>query len=251
MFKKTMFFSLLLIVLCFMGCTKTNDNNGGNANVKVTTYTPADISGTSASCGGDVVVSSGDAATELGVCWSKAANPTVNDSKLSTEVCDEPFVCTINGLAQGTTYHVRAYAKQASNYYYGDDKTFTTLESGGDDYASLIKGNWHRTWHEGGDDWEEYLRFEVNDTPGFTNYGYQNSEYGVWARGWYELSGKTITSTYREVSVYVDPQGNEGTLHGFTSWEPQTVTYTIQSCTANELVVKESIYNQTLRLTRY
>ena len=250
--RKLTILGILLMVACFVSCTKSNnDNNAENSKVKVTTYTPTDITSISASCGGDVIINSGDAATELGVCWSTLANPTVADSKLSTAVCDAPYVCTVSGLTPGTTYHVRAYAKQGSDYYYGDDKSFTTEEDNGNNYATLLKGNWHRTWIEDGYDWEEYLRFEVNDTPGFTNYGYQNSEYGVWARGWYELSGETITCDYREVSVYVNPQGDEGTMHGFTSWEPKTVTYTIQSCTSNKLVVKESIYGKTLTVTKY
>lgn len=251
MFKKSMFFSMMMLVFCFFSCSKTNDDdNGGNANLKVTTYTPADISGTSASCGGDVIVNSGDAASQLGVCWSTAKNPTVSDSKLSTEVCDKPFVCTVSGLNPGTTYHVRAFAKQGTSYYYGNDMSFTTLESGGNDIENQIKGKWRRFWEENGVTWEEDMLFDTS-TPNSIDYFYTNFGYGVVANGKYELSGNKITASYDIVKVDVDYQNNNGTLHGFTHGQPKTVTYTVQSCTANELVLKESIYNQVVTLTRY
>ena len=253
MFKKSMFFSMMMLVFCFFSCSKTNDDdNGGNANLKVTTYTPADISGTSASCGGDVIVNSGDAASQLGVCWSTAKNPTVSDSKLSTEVCDKPFVCTVSGLNPGTTYHVRAFAKQGTSYYYGNDKSFTTLESGGNNLENQIKGKWERHWDENGHTWNEYLLIDFDDsTPNLIRYMHGPNEYGITANGKYEFSGDKIIATYDNVTVFADEQYNYGTLHGFTHGQPKTVTYTVQSCTANELVLKESIYNQVVTLTRY
>ena len=58
-----------------------NDNNGNNGNtnveIKVTTYTPQNITWTTADVGGDVI-SYGPSLSELGVCWSLEPNPTVN-----------------------------------------------------------------------------------------------------------------------------------------------------------------------------
>ena len=136
---------LMMAVVCAAGCTKPDEpnnggsNNGGNGSgnngntendVRVTTYTPQDITQTMAKCGGDVIVTEGLSLSELGVCWSTETNPTPENAHICTTVWNEPFVCTITGLVPGTTYHVRAYALRGLEYYYGEDKSFTTGGTG-------------------------------------------------------------------------------------------------------------------------
>ena len=128
---------LIVAAIVVAGCNKPDEpNNGGNngnndSDVRVTTYTPQDITGTTAKCGGDAIVVQGLSLTEIGVCWSKEQNPTVSDGYLSTTDWNQPFVCTITNLDRNTCYHVRAYALRGLQYYYGEDKSFNTLESGG------------------------------------------------------------------------------------------------------------------------
>ena len=110
----------------FIGCNKQGDGD-----VRVTTYTPQEITQTSAKCGGDVIVTQGLSLTEFGVCWSKERNPTAECPRLSTTNWSEPYVCILTGLEPGTKYHVRAYALRGLEYYYGDDISFTTSGSGG------------------------------------------------------------------------------------------------------------------------
>jgi len=117
---------LITTVFVYVGCNKQGDSD-----VRVTTYTPQDITQTSAVCGGDVIVTQGLSLNELGVCWSTSSKPTVEDSHLSTSNWNEPYVCTIMGLETGKTYHVRAYALRGLEYYYGEDKSFTTESNGG------------------------------------------------------------------------------------------------------------------------
>ncbi len=123
-----------VVMGCNMGCTKSNDNNsGGNPDndVLVTTYTPSDVTASTAVSGCSVQVRQGLSLTKIGVCWSTSANPTAQDSQLSSEAWNEPFVKTLTGLSPNTTYHVRAFALRGLEYYYGEDKAFTTLADNG------------------------------------------------------------------------------------------------------------------------
>lgn len=128
---------LMLAVVCAAGCNKDDnsgsgsENNGNNdSDVRVTTYTPQEVTQTSAVCGGDAIVVQGLSLTELGVCWSKERNPTVADLHLFTSNWNEPFVCTISSLEPGTKYYVRAYVLRGLEYYYGNEKTITTKNDG-------------------------------------------------------------------------------------------------------------------------
>lgn len=57
--KKTIAAIMLTMAMMFVAGCKPEDtpNNGNNdSDVRVTTYTPQDITGTTAKCGGDVIV---------------------------------------------------------------------------------------------------------------------------------------------------------------------------------------------------
>ena len=114
--------TIFIMVVVFIDCKKTDSD------VKVTTYTPQDITATTAKCGGDVIVAQGLTLSGLGVCWSTERNPTVADSKLSTTNWNAPYVCTITNLEPSTNYHIRAFAIRGLEYYYGEDVSFTTQE---------------------------------------------------------------------------------------------------------------------------
>lgn len=114
--------ALIVSVFSVTGCKPDNDSD-----VRVTTYTPQDITTTTALCGGDVIVTQGLAINELGICWSTERNPTIEDTCLSTSTWNQTFVRTITGLEPGTVYHVRAFALRGLEYYYGEDMKFTTL----------------------------------------------------------------------------------------------------------------------------
>jgi len=131
---------MLTIALVFIaGCNPENisnnsaensDDNGNNVNnndVRITTYTPQNITWTTADCGGDVV--SIVPLSELGICWSLEHNPTVDDSHHSTTDWHSPFVYSLTGLKPNKVYYVRAYALRGLEYYYGDEKSFITEDS--------------------------------------------------------------------------------------------------------------------------
>lgn len=125
--------SLMLMMVFVVGCTKPDEpNNGGNngnndSDVRVTTYTPQDITATTAKCGGDVIVTQGLSLNELGVCWGTERNPTVENFHLSTTNWSNPYVHTITNLEPSTNYYIRAFALRGLEYYYGEEKSFTTI----------------------------------------------------------------------------------------------------------------------------
>jgi len=153
--KTTRLYTLFALLMVFaVSCNKPDEpNNGGNNNgqndsivdpnngggnngnndndVRVTTYTPQDITATTAKCGGDVIVTQGLSLTELGICWSTERNPSANDVHIATVDWETPFVCTLTGLEPETKYYVRAYALRGIDYYYGDEMSFITETNGG------------------------------------------------------------------------------------------------------------------------
>lgn len=156
---------MLMTVFFAIGCNKPENQDD---DVRVTTYTPQDVTQTSARCGGDVIVTQGLSLNEIGMCWSTSSKPTVEDAHLSTANWSEPYVCTITGLEPDTKYHVRAYALRGLEYYYGEDKSFTTEGNsgggggggGGDDHAyvdlGLPSGLLWATCNVGADNPEDY-----------------------------------------------------------------------------------------------
>ena len=93
----------------------------------VTTNTVSNITVSSATCGG-VVTSDGNVpVTARGVCWDTLPNPTVDDSFTADSIGVGSFTSYLSGLADGTTYYVRAYATNGVGTAYGEQRTFTTL----------------------------------------------------------------------------------------------------------------------------
>lgn len=93
----------------------------------LTTTTISNITGTSATSGGNITIDGGANISSRGVCWGTTANPTSN---LSTITIDGTgiglFSSNLIDLIPGSTYHVRAYATNVVGTAYGKDISFTT-----------------------------------------------------------------------------------------------------------------------------
>ena len=130
--KKTRIITLIAAValLALSACNPTEDpllhlTDG----VNVITADPTHITGSTASCGAEVTATDNGLLIELGVCWNTAGNPTVDDHVMKSHKCSKPYLCLLTNLEYNTQYHVRGYAQYGTEICYGEEKTFTTLDS--------------------------------------------------------------------------------------------------------------------------
>ena len=87
------------------------------------------ITGTTATCGGDVTSNGSFYVHTRGVCWSIFPTPTtngINCSHTSNGSGIGSFTSELTGLTGSTTYYVRAYAINNVGTGYGEEMTFTT-----------------------------------------------------------------------------------------------------------------------------
>lgn len=118
---------LATVVLFVMAACKPDPMNHFTDGVKVTTLTPQYISGSAAVCGAEVTAPENGLLIELGVCCGLTERPTIDDRSVNTYRCSQPFQGILLDLEPNTEYHLRGYAKYGTEYVYGDEKIFTTL----------------------------------------------------------------------------------------------------------------------------
>jgi len=93
----------------------------------VTTDAISNITGTTATGGGNVTSDGGFTITARGVCWNTATNPTIANSKTVDGNTIGAFTSSLTGLSTVTPYYVRAYATNSYGLTsYGSEVTFTT-----------------------------------------------------------------------------------------------------------------------------
>lgn len=121
--------SLMVLVTMVSSCVTEPETE-----VLTVTTTPAsNITETQATLGGVVVSDGGLTVSERGVVVGLDPNPTIDDvvnaQALPIGSGMGSFSDTFDGFPSGTTVHVRAYATNSAGTSYGEDLTFTTLES--------------------------------------------------------------------------------------------------------------------------
>lgn len=104
----------------------------------VTTAAITSITRTTAAGGGNVTSSGGAAVSSRGVCWNTAGSPTIADAKTSDGTGTGAFISTLAGLAENTTYYVRAYAVNSAGTAYGGPTTFTSLPPASPPYEEIL-----------------------------------------------------------------------------------------------------------------
>lgn len=90
----------------------------------VNTASVTNITGNSATGGGEVVNQGASAVSQRGICWSETPNPTINDSHANNGSGLGSFTVQMTNLTPNQTYHVRAYAINAQGVAYGNEVEF-------------------------------------------------------------------------------------------------------------------------------
>jgi uncharacterized protein (TIGR02145 family) len=112
-----------LSVRCLYGATPS-----------VSTSNVTTIATTSATVGGNVSSEGSFPVTERGVYWGTSQNPETTGTKLQIGSGTGTFSTSLSGLNVGTTYYIRAYAKNSIGTSYGNEISFRTLVTIGDSY---------------------------------------------------------------------------------------------------------------------
>lgn len=124
--RKTLGIStVILSVLLMYGCKKEEKP----AIPVITTTEVTGISYTTATSGGDVTADGGAPILSRGVCWHTVVNPIVADTKTTETGSTGSFSTNLTHLNPNTVYYVRAYATNISGTGYGDQVSFTTMQT--------------------------------------------------------------------------------------------------------------------------
>lgn len=121
--KTLLLVSYLSGIILTTGCKKT----------ELPTLSTSPISNltlVSAKTGGTITDDGNADITARGVCWSTNAKPTTEQNKTSDGTGPGTFESNLTGLAEGTTYYVRAYATNSEGTAYGNEESFTTVPAG-------------------------------------------------------------------------------------------------------------------------
>ena len=113
----------------------------------VTTTAVSNITFNSATIGGTVSSDGGASITERGVVYSSTTpNPTINQTVVKSHTNGlGSFTCYLTGLMAGTTYYVRAYAKNAIGISYGESVQFKTSNAGYVTVKAIVPPHWTET----------------------------------------------------------------------------------------------------------
>jgi hypothetical protein len=138
---KLLFLSLIVgSVILIAGCKKNDDSDSSSPTPTPTpapspTQTPtltvgvlSSITDSSAMCGGNVTAEGASAITAVGVCWDTLPDPTLLKSHTIDGAGIGNYTSHLTGLADNTTYYVKAYATNFYGTTYSSQLSFTTLK---------------------------------------------------------------------------------------------------------------------------
>ncbi|MCL2041918.1 MAG: Ig-like domain-containing protein [Bacteroidales bacterium] len=96
----------------------------------LSTAEATNVTGSSATLGGNITEAGVPAYTEKGICYSTSENPTTSSNKVEVSGNETGFyTTTVTDLSPSTTYYVRAYAINAAGTAYGKQVSFKTSDN--------------------------------------------------------------------------------------------------------------------------
>jgi hypothetical protein len=152
-----------------------------------------DVTGTSAEVDGYVSAIGNSDVTERGICLGTATNPTTETEVPGITTGEDGrgyYTYNLTGLTAGTTYYVRAYAKNAKGTAYGAEISFTTDEAEPDYATAEID----RDEHEGKIEIENAVSIGNSVYAGSSYFGTQGNNVNDWTH--YDATGYT--------NIYID-----------------------------------------------
>ena len=135
----------------------------------LTTTPVSDITGLTASSGGEITDDGGAEIVSRGVCWSIYRDPTIGGSHTSDGNGTGVFTSCFTGLTPSTVYYVRAYAVNAAGTAYGNEETFetddvyigVTYANGGE--ILVVGSGVNITWISGGVAGNVRIEYSIDD----------------------------------------------------------------------------------------
>lgn len=189
---------------------------------EVSTDSRVFITSDSAICYGQVIHDGYSAVTERGICWDVNPNPDVNGPHAVEGAGTGTFSVTASPLTPGQTYYYRSYAINAIGIAYGEERSFTALDTACNSTLTLtdydgnvyhmvrlgtqcwMKENLRTTHYPNG---EEIPVFVDNDMTG-TPYRYANGDVNIYGYNYnWHAAVYNVPATETSIIQGVCPNG--------------------------------------------
>ena len=173
----------------------------GAAYSTLTTSSVSSITSTSVSGGGNISSDGGATVSARGLVYSTSTNPTLSNTVFTIGSGTGSFSETLTGLSQNTTYYIRAYATNSVGTAYGNEVSFTTLQT-----VTDIDGNTYNTVQIGNQVWmSENLKTTRYRNGGLITNAWSNSTTGAWS---YYDNDETNNAIYGKLYNWYTTQGD-------------------------------------------
>ena len=148
---KNIFLTMLILFVgfSFFSCKKTDSGTGMAVNVSaptVSTTTVTNISGTTATIGGDITKDGGSIVFEAGICYNTAAGVDTSKNKIPNYTVSGNFTVPLKNLSLLTTYYYKAYAINEKGISYGPELSFFVPVGGYSSSSEVAAANLKAYW---------------------------------------------------------------------------------------------------------
>lgn len=141
--------AIFLLGLAFTSCKKTGSDTGVKVNAvqpAISTNDATNISGTTATVGGNISSDGGSIVMEAGVCYSTTAGVDTSKNRTPIYVIGGNFSTQLKNLSLLSKYYYRAYAINEKGITYGDEKSFFVPVNGYSTSSQVAAANLAAYW---------------------------------------------------------------------------------------------------------